>query len=199
MLFAPLRYLPTDTSSTLAYASPEAARDRGASVTLVSGPVSLPAPAGVTLVPVQTTRELYDAMLGLCPAQQIIVQAAAPADYRPASPSAQKLSKRAGAPLTLELVENPDVARAVGERRGEGQTLIGFAAETNDGLAHAREKLERKEQDMIELNDVTRAGAGFGVDTNIVTLVTRADETELPLMSKREVAHRIFDRALELR
>ena len=195
----PVRYLTNDSSGKMGYAIAQAALDRGASVTLVSGPVALSAPAGAELVRISSTQELHDAMLRLCQQQDVIVQAAAPADYRVAHPSAVKLKKQNGDPLTLELVENPDIAKAVGERKLPGQTLVGFAAETNDGLAHAREKRQSKRLDLIVLNDVTQPGAGFSVDTNIVTLLSDAGEKALPLMSKRDVADRILDEVLALR
>lgn len=195
----PVRYLTNDSSGKMGYALAEAARDRGAEVTLVSGPVHVPPPAGVALVRVESTQELYHIMLERCHDQDMIAQAAAPADYRFQNPSAQKLKKREGTPLVLEMVENPDVAKAVGERKRAGQVLIGFAAETEGILAHAREKLVKKHLDMIVANDVTQEGAGFGVDTNIVTLITNNEETLLPKLSKREVAHRVWDAAMVLR
>ena len=138
-------------------------------------------------------------MLARCGEQDIIVQAAAPADYRVEHPAAQKLKKRAGEPFTLTLVENPDIARAVGERKQPGQVLVGFAAETENVLENARGKLLSKRLDLIVANDVTAEGAGFGTDTNIVTLISHGGVETLPLMSKREVAHRIWDAALALR
>ena len=114
-------------------------------------------------------------------------------------PAAQKLKKRAGEPLVLTLVENPDIAKAVGERKRPGQVLVGFAAETQDLLANAKGKLAGKNLDLIVANDVTAEGAGFGTDTNIVTLISHGGTETLPLMSKREVAHRIWDAALALR
>lgn len=194
----PVRYLTNDSSGKMGYALAEAARDRGARVTLLSGPVHIAPPQGVETVPIISTQSLYDAMLERCGEQDIIVQAAAPADYRVERPAAQKLKKRAGEPLVLTLVENPDIARAVGERKRPGQVLVGFAAETQDLLANAKGKLAGKNLDLIVANDVTAEGAGFGTDTNLVTLITREDETALPLMSKREVAGRIWDAAMTL-
>ena len=127
------------------------------------------------------------------------MQAAAPADYRVEHPAAQKLKKRAGEPFTLTLVENPDIARTVGERKQPGQVLVGFAAETENVLENARGKLLSKRLDLIVANDVTAEGAGFGTDTNIVTLISHGGVETLPLMSKREVAHRLWDAALALR
>lgn len=194
----PVRYLTNDSSGKMGYALAEAARDRGARVTLLSGPVHIAPPQGVETVPVISTQSLYDAMLERCGEQDIIVQAAAPADYRVERPAAQKLKKRAGEPLVLTLVENPDIAKAVGERKRPGQVLVGFAAETQDLLANAKRKLAGKNLDLIVANDVTAEGAGFGTDTNLVTLITREGETALPLMSKREVAGRIWDAAMTL-
>lgn len=194
----PVRYLTNDSSGKMGYALAEAARDRGARVTLLSGPVHIAPPQGVETVPIISTQSLYDAMLERCGEQDIIVQAAAPADYRVERPAAQKLKKRAGEPLVLTLVENPDIAKAVGKRKRPGQVLVGFAAETQDLLANAKRKLAGKNLDLIVANDVTAEGAGFGTDTNLVTLITREDETALPLMSKREVAGRIWDAAMTI-
>lgn len=195
----PVRYLSNDSSGKMGYAIAEAAAERGAAVTLVTGPTALAVPAGVTAVPVESTGELLVAMLAHCEAQDIIIQAAAPADYRFEAVSDHKLKKQAGGPLRLTLVENPDVAKAVAERKHAGQTLIGFAAETNDALPNAREKLVRKGLDMIVLNDVTQPGAGFNVDTNIATLITEERELPLPLMTKCALAERILTEALALR
>lgn len=195
----PVRYLTNDSSGKMGYALAEAALARGAEVTLLSGPVHLTAPKGVKLVPVTSTQSLYDAMMRHCDAQDIIVQAAAPADFRVEHPSEQKIKKREGDPLVLTLVENPDIARAVGERKKPGQVLVGFAAETQNVLEHARAKLVSKHLDMIVANDVTAEGAGFGVDTNIVTLITPNSCTALPQMSKRKVADEILTQALSLR
>ena len=194
----PVRYLTNDSSGKMGYALAEAAQARGARVTLLSGPVRLSAPAGVELIAVTSTQDLYNAMMDRCGGQDIIIQAAAPADYRPAAPSVQKIKKREGQGLTLELVENPDIAKAVGLRKRPGQVLVGFAAETQQVLENARHKLESKRLDMIVANDVTAEGAGFGTDTNIVTLVTRENTQALPLMSKREAADRILDAARAL-
>lgn len=195
----PVRYLTNDSSGKMGYAIAEAAQVRGAEVTLVSGPVHIPAPAGVNVVPVTSTMSLYEAMMAHCGAQDIIIQAAAPADYRVEHVADQKIKKQSGEPFTLTLVENPDIAKAVGERKHPGQVLVGFAAETQNVLANAQSKLEKKNLDLIVANDVTAEGAGFGVDTNIVTLISRNDSTPLPKMSKREVADRILDKAFSLR
>lgn len=195
----PVRYLTNDSSGKMGYAIAEAAQKRGADVTLVSGPVHIPVPAGVTVVPVTSTLSLYECMMEHCEKQDIIIQAAAPADYRVEHIADQKIKKQSGEPFTLTLVENPDIAKAVGQRKQPGQVLVGFAAETQNVLANAQSKLEKKNLDLIVANDVTAEGAGFGVDTNIVTLITKAGSTPLPKMSKREVADRILDQALTIR
>ena len=195
----PVRYLSNDSSGKMGYALAEAASLRGAQVTLLTGPVALQPPAGVTVVPIETTQELLTQMLARCETQDVIVQAAAPADYRFANPSDQKIKKQSGENLTLTLLENPDVARAVAERRQPGQTLVGFAAETQQTLENARQKRERKGLDLIVANDVSLPGAGFGVDTNIATLISARGEVACPLMSKRALAQRIWDEVLGLR
>ena len=173
--------------------------DTGAEVTLLSGPVAIEAPQGVKLVPFTTTQELLDRASELAQEQDLLIQAAAPADYRAKEVASQKIKKQGGEPMTFTLVENPDVAATLGKAKRSGQVFVGFAAETNDVLAHARDKLARKNLDMIVANDVTRPGAGFDVDTNIVTLITKDGQEALPMMSKAEVAQRILDRALALR
>ena len=195
----PVRYLTNDSSGKMGYAIAEAAQKRGAEVTLVSGPVHIPVPVGVTVVPVTSTLSLYECMMAHCEKQDIIIQAAAPADYRVEHIADQKIKKQSGEPFTLTLVENPDIAKAVGQRKQPGQILVGFAAETQNVLANAQSKLEKKNLDLIVANDVTAEGAGFGVDTNIVTLITRNGSTPLPKMTKREVADRILDQALAIR
>lgn len=195
----PVRYLTNDSSGKMGYALAEAAHQRGAKVTLVSGPVHIAAPSGVEIVPVTSTASLYECMMERCEQQDIIIQAAAPADYRVGHIAEQKIKKQSGEPFVLTLVENPDVARAVGQRKQPGQVLVGFAAETQNVMNNAQDKLQKKNLDLMVANDVTAEGAGFGVDTNIVTLITRDGTTPLPKMSKREVAERILDKALALR
>ena len=195
----PVRYLTNDSSGKMGYALAQAAQERGAEVTLLTGPVHIPVPQGVRAVPVTSTMSLYNAMMEHCEQQDIIVQAAAPADYRVENPADQKIKKQDGEALVLTLVENPDIAKAVGERKHPGQILVGFAAETQNVLANAQKKLSKTNLDLIVANDVTAEGAGFGVDTNIVTLVTADGVTALPKMSKHDVADRIWDKALELR
>ena len=195
----PVRFLSNDSSGKMGFALAAAARDRGAEVTLVCGAVTAEPPADVPIVRVESTQDLFDAVTGLAPGMDVIIQAAAPADYRFAQVWPEKLKKREGAPLTLELVENPDVAAAVGRMKRPGQTLVGFAAETEHLQANAEGKLAKKNLDLIVANDVTRPGAGFNVDTNIATLITREGVTERPLQSKRALAEDILDRVAALR
>lgn len=195
----PVRYISNRSSGKMGYAIAQAAQKRGAEVTLLSGPVAIEAPLGVKLVPFTTTQELLDRASELAREQDLLIQAAAPADYRAKEVAPQKIKKQGGEPMTFTLVENPDVAATLGKAKRSGQVFVGFAAETNDVLAHAKDKLARKNLDMIVANDVTRPGAGFDVDTNIVTLITKDGQEALPMMSKAEVAQRILDRALALR
>lgn len=193
----PVRYITNRSSGKMGYAIAEVAHARGAHVTLISGPTAIQPPKGVDVVRIGTTQELYDAVLGHADAD-VVIQAAAPADYRAREISPTKI-KRTGDSLMIELVPNPDIAAALGARKHPGQTLVGFAAETNNVIENAQGKLKRKSLDLIVANDVTRAGAGFDVDTNIVTLIDGEGMKELPMMTKREVADGILDRVAELR
>lgn len=195
----PVRYITNRSSGKMGYAIAEAAQRRGAQVTLVTGPVAIAAPQGVHTVPIRTTAELLDAMLKLAPEQDMIIQAAAPADYRAQQIAPQKLKKQGDGALTLTFVPNPDVAKAVGENKKDGQILVGFAAETQNAIENARKKLDSKHLDMIVANDVTLPGAGFDVDTNIAALITHEDTQQLPMMTKRALADEILTRALKLR
>ena len=195
----PVRFLSNDSSGKMGFALAEAARDRGAQVLLVKGFTTAAEPGGVETVHAASTRDLYDAVTARAGEMDIIIQAAAPADYRPETVADQKIKKAGGETLVLRLVENPDVAAAVGQAKRPGQTLVGFAAETERVGEHAAAKLAKKRLDLIVANDVTREGAGFNVDTNIVTLITAEGAESLPLMSKREVAERILDKVIALR
>ena len=195
----PVRYISNRSSGKMGYAIARAAQMRGADVTLLTGPVSLSAPQGVRVVPFTTTQDLLDAALEHADAQDIIIQAAAPADYRAKEIAGQKIKKKDGEDMVLRLVENPDVAATIGKKKREDQVFIGFAAETNDVTAHAQGKLIKKNLDMIVANDVTAPGAGFDVNTNIVTLLTKDAMRTLPLMSKDDVAGCILDAVVSLR
>ncbi len=193
----PIRFLSNRSTGKMGYAIAEAARDRGADVVLISGPVSLAPPSGVKLVPITSTQSLYEAMMDLAPNAEAVIQAAAPADFTPAAYSDTKI-KKDGHGMALSLVPTPDVAKALGEVKKPGQVLVAFAAETGDLVGNARSKLVKKNCDLVVFNDVTRPGAGFGVDTNQVTLVNAQGETALPLMDKRGVADAILDKVTEL-
>ncbi|GIM47525.1 putative coenzyme A biosynthesis bifunctional protein CoaBC [Collibacillus ludicampi] len=195
----PVRYMTNRSTGKMGYAIAEAAATRGASVTLISGTNRLPVPPGVTFVPVQSALEMYEAVMERLPEQDVIVKAAAVADYRPKEVYDQKLKKRDGI-LTVEFVRNPDIAFEVGKRKRPGQILVGFAAETEHIEEYARNKLLKKNADMIVANDVSQADAGFAVDTNRVIFVFRDSPTKrLPLLSKLEVAHAIIDEIVRLR
>lgn len=195
----PVRYLTNDSSGRMGFALAEAARDRGAEVTVVTGHVSVPFPDGVRRVDIESTQDLLEAMTREAPLEDIVIQAAAPADYRFAETSPVKMKKKNGEELTLRLVENPDVARAVGEMKKPGQTLVGFAAETDHLIEHAGAKLNKKKLDLIVANDVTLPGAGFNTETNAAVLIWRDGMQECPLQSKRALADVILDRVLTLR
>ena len=193
----PVRYITNRSSGKMGYAIAEAARDRGAEVVLVSGPVNLAAPEGVEVVNSESSAELCAAVLARGDWADVVIQAAAPADYTPVNVSDTKI-KKTGAGMMLELKNTTDIAKTLGERKHPGQVLVAFAAETDRVLENAKGKLEKKNADLIVANDVTRPGAGFGVDTNAVTLITRQDENALPVMSKRDVADAILDKVAAL-
>ena len=188
----PVRFITNRSTGKMGYAIAAAAARRGAEVVLVSGPVSLPCPDGVERVSVESSRELCDAVLGRAGDCDAVIQAAAPADFTPAAFSETKI-KNTGEGMALELRPTTDIAAALGARKRPGQVLVAFAAETNDLIDNARGKLARKNADLVVANDVTRPGAGFGADTNIVSLVTRDSARELPVMPKSEVADAILD------
>lgn len=191
----PVRYLSNRSSGKMGYAIAEAAVARGAMVTLVSGPTALPPVVGAQMVCVTTTQDLFDALTDRAKDADVIIQAAAPADFRPAQVAPTKIKKTEDADtLRIELEKTPDVARALGGMKRPGQILVAFAAETDRAAENAREKLVRKNADLIVLNDVTKPGAGFDVDTNIATLIDAHGAVELPLMDKRELADEILDR-----
>jgi phosphopantothenoylcysteine decarboxylase / phosphopantothenate---cysteine ligase len=194
----PVRFLTNRSSGKMGYALAEAAHRRGARVILVSGPTELKVPDGVDWIPVRTTAQMQDAVRSRLAESNVIVMAAAVADYKPATQHLKKIKRGEGG-LTLELEPNPDILAELGRTRTGKQVLIGFAAETDAVAENARGKLVRKHADMIVANDVTKEGAGFDTDTNIVTLYSRdGQELALPKLSKFEVANRIFDRVLDI-
>ena len=194
----PVRYLSNDSSGKMGFALAEVAQKRGAQVTLVCGSTTAPRPQ-VPTIEVESTQQLYEAVTQLAPEMDVVIQAAAPADYRFAQVHREKLKKQEGAPLTVELVENPDIAAAIGRAKRPGQILVGFAAETENLIPNAQKKLRKKNLDLIVANDVTQPGAGFHVDTNIATLITADEMKECPLQSNKALAGQILDEVLRLR
>ncbi|MCC8066806.1 MAG: bifunctional phosphopantothenoylcysteine decarboxylase/phosphopantothenate--cysteine ligase CoaBC [Clostridiales bacterium] len=194
----PVRFLSNHSTGKMGYALAKVCCQRGAKVTLVSGKTQLPAPVGVEMIPVISAQEMFDVVTQRAKKQDAIIMAAAVADYRPASVSEQKIKKRED-DLNLPLARTKDILACIGEYKPEGQVLCGFAMETENMVSHAREKLERKNLDLIAANNVWTKGAGFGTDTNVITLLTKDKEKELELMSKEEAASRIVDEILEIR
>jgi len=166
---------------------------------LIAGPIKIPAPEGVRHIPVRTAREMYDQVMEAFPESDVVIKAAAVADFRPAQMRRAKLKKE-DMGSSIRLVRNPDILQRLGKIKRKGQILIGFAAETHDALENGRAKLEKKNLEMLVLNDVTKPGAGFDYDTNIVRFLHRSGEEEqMDLMSKDKVADLILDRVLQLR
>ncbi|OGF10579.1 MAG: hypothetical protein A2W00_04275 [Candidatus Eisenbacteria bacterium RBG_16_71_46] len=190
----PVRVLTNRSSGRMGFALAAAARDRGAAVTVVAGPVSVDPPHGVELVRVSAAAEMEKAMLERAPRADVVLMAAAVADFRPARARGEKL-KRAGGPLTLDLEPTADILARIGARRRPGQVLVGFALETSRGLARARAKLAEKRLDLVVLNS---PALGLGGETTQVTLVEPRSQGRLPLQSKRETAEAILDRVIEL-
>lgn len=192
----PVRFLSNRSTGKMGYALAGVAAERGATVTLVSGPTTLPTPAGVERVDVTTAEEMCRAVLARLPGVTVLVMAAAVADFRPKSYSPEKIKKGDQA-LVLELERTPDILAEVAVRKQPGQVVVGFAAESSHLVEHAREKLARKNLDFIVANDITRADAGFGSDTNEVKILWPDGRIEeLPLTAKDEVAAAVWDRAL---
>jgi phosphopantothenoylcysteine decarboxylase / phosphopantothenate---cysteine ligase len=195
----PVRFIGNRSSGRMGIAIAERAIRRGAAVTLVAANVSLPMPTGVRRIDVETAAELAEALGGEFDSADVLVMAAAPADFRPREAAGEKIHRQGTRSLELDLEPTEDILTALGERRREGQTVVGFAAETDAGLERARQKLERKGADAIVLNDVSRAEIGFEADENEVVIVERAGEHHVPLASKDAVAEAILDRIEALR
>ncbi len=194
----PVRFLSNHSSGRQGFALAQAALDRGASVTLVSGPTPLPAPTGVELVGVDSAQEMCAATLAACAGADALLMAAAVADYAPAAIEDQKIKKGAD-DMTLRLARTPDVLAAVAAQRAETnfpRAVVGFAAETQNLLENARAKLTAKRLDLIVANDVSAQDAGFGAETNRVLLISDEDVESLPLMSKAAVAEAVLERVV---
>lgn len=192
----PVRYLTNHSSGKMGYAIARICSFRGADVTLVSGRTNLPRPLFVKTVQITTAREMYEAAAEAFPKQDIVIKAAAVADYRPKKVSSEKVKKSDEA-FVLEMERTDDILKYLGEQKRSDQFLCGFSMETEHMLRNSRAKLAKKNLDMIVANNLKVPGAGFAGDTNVVTLITKDEETELPLLSKEETAVRILDKILE--
>lgn len=192
----PVRYLTNHSSGKMGYAIAKVCSMRGAEVTLVSGKTAIKPPLFVEVVPVTTAREMYEAVTGRSDRQDIVIKAAAVADYRPKTISEQKV-KKTDEELSIEMERTDDILKYLGEHKRANQFLCGFSMETEHMLENSRKKLKKKNLDMIVANNVKVEGAGFAGDTNIVTLITADDETQLPLLSKEETAVEIMNKILE--
>lgn len=195
----PVRYLTNHSSGRMGYAVARAAAWRGAQVTLISGPTALKKPAYVETVDVVTAKEMFEAVTSRATRQDVIIKAAAVADYRPAYAADNKIKKAEGEGMTLELSRTDDILAYLGEHKAPGQVLCGFSMETEDLAGNSRKKLVKKNLDIVAANSLRQEGAGFGVSTNVLTLITRDGQEELPLLTKDEAAHRLLDRVVEIR
>ncbi|HHH41172.1 MAG TPA: bifunctional phosphopantothenoylcysteine decarboxylase/phosphopantothenate--cysteine ligase CoaBC, partial [Chloroflexi bacterium] len=198
----PIRFISNPSSGRQGFALAQAALDLGAQVTLITGPVTLPTPIGAERVDVTTAQEMLEAVLAVAPQADALLMAAAVADFRPTVQATRKIKKAGDETLSLPLERTPDILQAVAEQRmvtGRPQIVVGFAAETEEVVARAREKLERKRLDLIAANDVSAPDAGFAVETNRVILVDRNQGVQtLPLLSKGQVAEIILGRVVEM-
>ena len=196
----PVRYLTNHSTGKMGYAIAKAAAARGAQVILVSGPVNLKKPPYMEVVDILSAQDMFDAVTSRAPDQDIIIKAAAVADYRPATVAEDKIKKSGtDADLSLPLARTSDILAWLGEHRAPGQFLCGFSMETRDMVDNSRKKLEKKHIDLIAANNLKQEGAGFGVDTNLLTLIAADGAKELPLMSKEEAAHALLDEIMSRR
>lgn len=193
----PVRYITNHSTGKMGYALARAAMLRGARVTLVTGPVAIEPPMFVDVVPVTSAQHMADAVISRAPQMDIIIKAAAVADYRPVNPADEKIKKRDGEEASISLERTTDILKTLGEQKKEGQFLCGFSMETEKMLENSKAKLEKKNLDMIVANNLKVQGAGFGTDTNVVTLITKDTIKELELMSKDQVADAILTAILE--
>ncbi len=193
----PVRFITNHSTGRMGYAVAAAAMRRGAQVTLVSGPTALRPPYFVETVPVVSAEDMYQAVTERAPESDYIIMTAAVADYRPQEAAQEKIKKGEG-PAVLPLVRTKDILAALGQNRRPGQVICGFSMETEELIAHSRDKLARKNVDMIAANSLREEGAGFGVETNRLTLITKEKTEELPLMTKEEAAGIILDRLIGL-
>ena len=192
----PVRYITNHSTGKMGYAIAKAAAYRGAEVTLVTGPVAIKPPMFVKVVPIESAEDMFQAVTGAAPEQDIIIKAAAVADYRPAVVGQDKIKKTDG-DMSIALERTTDTLGWLGQHRTPGQFLCGFSMETRDMLENSRAKLARKNLDMIVANNLKVEGAGFGTDTNVVTIITKDSEKELPKMSKEQVADELLTQILD--
>ncbi|MDE7368141.1 MAG: bifunctional phosphopantothenoylcysteine decarboxylase/phosphopantothenate--cysteine ligase CoaBC [Lachnospiraceae bacterium] len=192
----PVRFISNHSTGKMGYAIARNAMERGAEVTLITGPVSIAPPPFVTVVPVVSAEDMFQAVKEYGPAADIVIKAAAVADYTPETVAEEKIKKQDG-DAGLSLKRTTDILKWLGEHRREGQFLCGFSMETENLLENSRRKLESKGIDMIVANNLKVAGAGFGGNTNVVTIITKDDTKELPLLSKEAVAEKILDNIME--
>ena len=192
----PVRYITNHSTGKMGYAIAENAMLRGAEVTLVTGPCSIDPPPFVDVIPVVTAQEMFEAVTGRAKEQEILILTAAVADYRPAETADEKIKKKDG-DMSIALTRTKDIIGTLGAHKSHRQFLCGFSMETQNMLENSRKKLEKKHLDMIVANNLKVAGAGFGTDTNVVTLITNSDVKELPIMSKKEAAGAILDHIME--
>ena len=195
----PVRFISNHSSGKMGFAVAEAAQKRGAKVTVVCGVTSVEAPENVEVVQAISAEEMFQAVMRKLPETSIFIGAAAVADYRPRNLADFKIKKSNQDFLTLELEKTPDILSNVSKNRHENLLVVGFAAETNDVVNYAKSKMAKKNLDLVVANDITKNGAGFNSDTNIATIITHENETELPLMPKRELADKILDEVVKLR
>lgn len=195
----PVRYLTNHSSGKMGYAIAKAAAARGAAVTLVSGPTALKKPAFVDCVDVITAQDMLEAVTARAGEQDVVIKAAAVADYRPTHVAGNKIKKGPEQGLTLELERTDDILAWLGEHKRPGQLLCGFSMETENLIENSRKKLEKKNLDLVAANSLRQEGAGFGVSTNVLTLISREGEEPLPMLTKEEAAHRLLDKIFAIR
>ncbi|HIS31054.1 MAG TPA: bifunctional phosphopantothenoylcysteine decarboxylase/phosphopantothenate--cysteine ligase CoaBC [Candidatus Limivivens intestinipullorum] len=194
----PVRYITNHSTGKMGYALARACMLRGAQVTLITGPTAIPKPRFVETVPITSAKEMFDAVVERFKEQDLIIKAAAVADYRPKQTAQDKIKKQ-GEHMALELERTDDILQYLGDHKKAGQFLCGFSMETKDMLENSRKKLKKKNLDMIVANNLKVRGAGFGTDTNVITMLTEREEVSLPLLTKEEAANRILDQILSMK
>lgn len=192
----PVRFISNHSSGKMGYAIAKVCAARGAEVTLVTGPTEIAKPLFAKVIPVTTAKEMFDVVKEEAVQADIVCKAAAVADYRPVHVAEEKV-KKSGEEMTLQMEKTDDILKYLGEHKRPGQFLCGFSMETENMVSNSRKKLEKKNLDMVAANNLKDAGAGFKGDTNLVTLITRDEEIQLPLLSKEETANRILDKVLQ--